>query len=215
MDNVVTVYHGGSVEEDDFRNIRFVGMQMAPMLFVGRPLFAEVLARASDLIHCNSNDGEIKVEGVLHYGKSGLTYHRRLLPIACQDDWENYVNGVMKNEIPLIDLLVSKLSHDSSPHMHSPPGNNCHSPPRELSPEKEFPAPPDPPIANRSGNVQHTVVVPDAESGPNFDGISHDPAAQCHNHDDVTPAQEIPLSQNHPSKCSALWQCSFQLMLPL
>ena len=94
------------------------------MLFVGRPLFAEVLARASDLIHCNSNDGEIKVEGVLHYGKSGLTYHRRVLPIACQDDWENYVNGVMKNEIPLIDLLVSKLSHDSSPHMHSPSGNN-------------------------------------------------------------------------------------------
>ncbi|XP_039842622.1 uncharacterized protein LOC120702766 [Panicum virgatum] len=135
---------------------------------------------------------------VLHHGKSGLTYHRRLLPIACQDDWENYVNGVMKNEIPLIDLLVSKLSHDSSPHMHSPSGNNCHSPPRELSPEKEFPAPPDPPIANRSGNVQHMVVVPDAESDPNFDGISHDPAAQCHNHDDVTPAQEIPLSQNHP-----------------
>ena len=121
----------------------------------------------------------------------------------------------MKNEIPLIDLLVSKLSHDSSPHMHSPSGNNCHSPPRELSLEKEFTAPPDPPIANRSRNVQHTVVVPDAESGPNFDGISHDPAAQCHNHDDVTPAQEIPLSQNHPSKCSALWQCSFQLMLPL
>ncbi|KAG2634574.1 hypothetical protein PVAP13_2NG179000, partial [Panicum virgatum] len=154
-------------------------MQRTPMLFVGRPLFAEVLARASDLIHCNSNDGEIKVEGVLHYGKSGLTYHRRLLPIACQDDWENYVNGVMKNEIPLIDLLVSKLSHDSSPHMHSPSA-------------------PDPPIANRSGNVQHTVVVPDAESGPNFDGISHDSAAQCHNHDDVTTAQEIPLSQNHP-----------------
>ena len=120
MDNVVTVYHGGSVEEDDFRNIRFVGMQRAPLLFVGRPLFAEVLARARDLIHCNSNDDEVKVEGVLHYGKSGLTYHRRLLPIARQDDWEHYVNGVMKNEIPLIDLLVSKLSHNSSPHMHSP-----------------------------------------------------------------------------------------------
>ena len=167
-------------------------------------------ARARDLIHCNSNDDEVKVEGVLHYGKSGLTYHMRLLPIACQDDWENYINGVMKNEIPLINLLMRKLSTDSSPHMHSPPGNNWHSPPRELSPEHEFPAPPDTPIADRSGNVQDTVVIPDVESSPNLDGIFHDPAAQCHNHDVVTAAQEIPLSQSHPSKCSALWQCSFQ-----
>ena len=79
----MTVYHGGSVEEDDFGNIRFVGMQRVPMLFVGRPMFAEVVAWSRDQIHCNSNDGEIKVEGVLHYGKSGLTYHRRVLPIAC------------------------------------------------------------------------------------------------------------------------------------
>ena len=197
----MTVYHGGSIEEDDFGNIRFVGMQRVPMLFVGRPMFAEVVARARDEIHCNSNEGELTFEGVLHYGKSGLTYHRRLLPIACQDDWENYVNGVMKNEIPLIDLLVRKLSTDSSPHMHSPPGNNWHSPPRELSPEQEFAGPPNPPIANPFGNVQDTVVIPDAESGPNLDGISHNPAAQCHNHDVVTTAQEIPLSQNHPSKC--------------
>ena len=111
----MTVYHAKSVEEDDFGNIIFVGMQRAPILFVGRPLFAEVVARARDQIYCNSNEDELKFEGVLHYGKSGLTYHRRLLPIACQDDWENYVNGVMMNKIPLIDLLVSKLSHDSKP----------------------------------------------------------------------------------------------------
>ena len=190
-----------------FGNIRFVGMQRIPFLFVRRPLFAEVLARALDQIHCNSNEGELTFEGVLHYGKSGLTYHRRLLPIACQDDWENYVNGVMKNEIPLIDLLVRKLSTNSSPHMHSPPGNNWHSPPHELSPEQEFAAPPDPPIAHPSGNVQDTVVIPDAESGPNLDGISHNPAAQCHNHDVVMAAQEIPLSHDHLSKCSAL--CNF------
>ena len=49
----MTVYHGGSVEEDDFGNIRFVGMQRAPMLFVGRLLFAEAVARARDQIHCN------------------------------------------------------------------------------------------------------------------------------------------------------------------
>ena len=110
MHNVVTVYHRGSVEEDDFGNIRFVGMQRVPMLFVGRPMFAEVVARSRDQIHCNSNEGELTFEGVLHYGKSSLTYHRRNLPIACQDDWENYVNGVMMNEIQLIDL----------------PGASCH-----------------------------------------------------------------------------------------
>ena len=203
----MTIYHVESVEEDDCENIRFVGMQRVPMLFVGRPLFAEVVARARGHIQCNSNEGELTFEGVLHYGKSGLTYHRRLLPIACQDDWENDVNGVMKNEIPLIDLLVRKLSTDSSPHMHSLPGNNWHPPPRELSPKQEFAAPPDPPIAHPSGNVQDTVVIPDVESGPNLNGISHNPAAQCHNHDVVTAAQEISSSQNHPSKCIALWQC--------
>jgi len=59
----VTVYHGGSVEEDDFGNIRFVGMQRVPMLFVGRPLFAEVVARARFHIYCNSNEDELKFEG--------------------------------------------------------------------------------------------------------------------------------------------------------
>ena len=97
MNNVVTVYHGGSIEEDDFGNIRFVGTQRLPLLFVQRLLFDEMLARACDQIYCNSNEGELKVEGVLHYAKSGLTYHSRLLAIACQDDWENYINSVMNN----------------------------------------------------------------------------------------------------------------------
>ena len=65
MDNVVNVYHEGSVEEDDFGNVRFVGMQRVPLLFIQHPLFAEVLARACHEIHCNSNEGELKVEGVL------------------------------------------------------------------------------------------------------------------------------------------------------
>ncbi|KAG2562204.1 hypothetical protein PVAP13_8KG268600 [Panicum virgatum] len=185
-----------------FGNIRFVGMQRIPFLFVRRPLFAEVLARALDQIHCNSNEGELKVEGVLHYVKSDLTYHSRLLTIACQDDWENYINGVMNNEIPVMDLLVRKLSSDSSPRMHSPPRNIAiHAPlhARGLSREQEFAGPPDPPIQNRPRNVQDTVLVSNAESGPNLDGNFPDPAAHCRNHDVVTTAHEIPLSQNHPN----------------
>jgi len=33
MDNVVTLYHGGSVEEDEFGNVSFVGMQRVPVIF--------------------------------------------------------------------------------------------------------------------------------------------------------------------------------------
>ena len=62
MDNVVTVYHGGSIEEDDFGNIRFVGTQRLPLLFVQRLLFDEMLARARDLIYCNSNELNSKLK---------------------------------------------------------------------------------------------------------------------------------------------------------
>ena len=63
MDNVVTVYHGGSIEEDDFGNIRFVGTQRLPLLFVQRLLFDEMLARARDQIYCNSNELNSKLKG--------------------------------------------------------------------------------------------------------------------------------------------------------
>jgi hypothetical protein len=42
MDNVVTLYHGGSVEEDEFGNVSFVGMQRVPVIFDDRPLFSEL-----------------------------------------------------------------------------------------------------------------------------------------------------------------------------
>jgi len=131
MDNVVTVHHGGSVEEDEFGNISFVGMHRVSLIFNDRPLFSELFRRARDELHCNSNEDTISVEGVLHYGygKSGRIF-RWLLPIACQGDWEKYVKTVMKNEFQCLDLLVRKLSTDRIPHVYSPP--NGHSPHRGL-----------------------------------------------------------------------------------
>ena len=41
MDNVVTVYHGGIVETDQFSNVTFVGMD-------SRPLLSELIARACE-----------------------------------------------------------------------------------------------------------------------------------------------------------------------
>jgi hypothetical protein len=66
MDNVVTLYHGGSVEEDEFWNVNFVGMQRLPLIFDDRPLFSELLGSARDELHCNSNEDDISVEGAFH-----------------------------------------------------------------------------------------------------------------------------------------------------
>ena len=71
MDNVVTLYHGGSIEEDEFGNISFVGKQRVPVIFDDRPLFSELFGRARDELKCNSNEDAILVEGVLHHGRSG------------------------------------------------------------------------------------------------------------------------------------------------
>ena len=76
MDNVVTLYHGGSVEEDEFGNVSFVGMQRVPTIFDDRPLFCELFGRACDELKCNSNEDVILVEGILHHGKSGTILRR-------------------------------------------------------------------------------------------------------------------------------------------
>ena len=111
MDNVVTLYHGESVEEDEFGNVSFVGMQRVPLMFDDRPLFSELFGSARDELHCNSNEDGISVEGVLHYGKSGRIF-RRLVPIASEAQWDKYVKTVMKNEFQCLDLVVRKLSND-------------------------------------------------------------------------------------------------------
>jgi len=81
MDNVVTLYHGGSVEEDEFDNVSFVGMQRVPVIFDDRPLICELFGTARDELKCNSNEDAILVEGVLYHGRSGIIL-RRLVPIA-------------------------------------------------------------------------------------------------------------------------------------
>ena len=83
MDNVVTLYHRGRVEEDEFGNVNFVGMQRVPVIFNDRPLLCELFGRDRDELKCNSNEDAILVEGVLHHGRSG-TIFRRLVPIASE-----------------------------------------------------------------------------------------------------------------------------------
>jgi hypothetical protein len=53
MDNIVTLYHGGSVEEDQFGNVSFVGMQRVHVMFDDQPLFCELMASARMSLNVN------------------------------------------------------------------------------------------------------------------------------------------------------------------
>jgi len=97
MDNVVTLYHGGSVEEDEFGNVCFIGMQRVPLMFDERPLFSELMGSAHHELKCNSNEDAILVEGVFHHGRSRIIF-RRLVPIVSEVQWDKYVKTVMKSE---------------------------------------------------------------------------------------------------------------------
>jgi hypothetical protein len=96
MDNLVSIYHGGTMERDHYRYIEFVDMQSMPVLFNEKPSFIELAARAREAVHCHGDDG-IVVEGVLHLG-SPPNMLRKMIPIGCADQWENYVRSAMKSQ---------------------------------------------------------------------------------------------------------------------
>jgi hypothetical protein len=196
MDNVVNLLHGGTVEEDEFWNVSFVGMQRVPLMFDDRPLFSELLGSARDELKCNEDD--ISVDGVLHYGKSGRIF-RRLIPIGSEAQWDKYVNTVMKNEFQCLDLVVRKLSNNPTPHVYPPPTR--HSPPHGLSLDPVNPPIMEPPLLNRELDVEDVVVVADAQSAPNELGVCPGVRVSCGTDDGFPPPHEIPLTQNHPSKC--------------
>ena len=92
MDNLVSIYHGGTVKRDRYGYVKFVEMQSVSMLFNEKPSFSELVARAREKLHCHGADdyGGIAVEGVLHLG-SPPNILRKMIPIWCADQWENYV----------------------------------------------------------------------------------------------------------------------------
>jgi hypothetical protein len=87
---------------------------------------------------------------------------------------------------------VRKLSNNPTTHVYSPPHG--------LAPEAENPAPSEPPLPNRKVDVEDVVVVADAQSAPNEVGVCPGVRAPCGTDDVVATPQEIPLTQNHPSK---------------
>jgi hypothetical protein len=99
----------------------------------------------------------------------------------------------MKNKYQYLDLVVRKLSKAPSPHVHLAP--NVPSV--------------DPPLPNLEVDQEDAVAVPDAQSGPNKFGICPDARAHCRIDDVGTAPQDIPLTQNHPSKCCSNTTFSF------
>uniref|UniRef100_K4A306 Uncharacterized protein n=1 Tax=Setaria italica TaxID=4555 RepID=K4A306_SETIT len=104
MENVVSIYYGGTVERDEYGCVKFVGMQCEVVIFDEKPSFSELVARAREELHCHEND-EITVEGILHLG-SPLNIQRKMVPIRCAGQWEKYVRTVMNGHSPSVEVVV-------------------------------------------------------------------------------------------------------------
>ena len=122
-------------------------MQSVPVLFNEKPSFSELVARAREELHCLRND-VIAVEGVLHLG-SPPNILRRMIPIRCADQWENYVRLAMKSQFQSLDVVVHRVVLDRIPHGVSP----------EMGQQAHF----DPPIPEPDMDVEVAPTVPDAQ----------------------------------------------------
>uniref|UniRef100_K4AKX6 MULE transposase domain-containing protein n=1 Tax=Setaria italica TaxID=4555 RepID=K4AKX6_SETIT len=151
MENVVSIYYGGTVERDEYGCVKFVGMQCEVVIFDEKPSFSELVARAREELHCHEND-EITVEGILHLG-SPLNIQRKMVPIRCAGQWEKYVRTVMNGHSPSVEVVVRPVGVDRNSRRFSRPmGQRAHF---------------DPPVAEPVMDVDVAPTIPDAESAPN------------------------------------------------
>jgi hypothetical protein len=114
MDNLVSIYHGGTLERDRYGYVEFVDMQSVPVLFDEKPSFSELVARAWKEVHCHEDD-DIAVEGVLHLG-SPPNLLRKMIPIGSAYQWEKYVRSAMKRQFQSLDVVVQRVLVDPIPH---------------------------------------------------------------------------------------------------
>ena len=110
----MTIYNGGTVESNRYEYVEFVDIQSVLVLFNDRPSFDEMVARAREELHCLGDDG-IVVEGVLHLGYPPNIF-RRMIPIGCVDQWENYMRSAMKSQLQCLDVVVRRVLVDPISH---------------------------------------------------------------------------------------------------
>ena len=91
------------------------------VLFNEKPSFSELVARAREELHWHGADDDdgIVVEGVLHLG-SPPNILRKMIPIGCADQWENYVRSAMKCQFQSLDMVVRRVLVDPIPHGFTP-----------------------------------------------------------------------------------------------
>ena len=58
MDNLVSIYHGGTLERDRYGYVKFVEMQSVSLLFNEKLSFSELVARAREELHCHGADDD-------------------------------------------------------------------------------------------------------------------------------------------------------------
>jgi hypothetical protein len=150
MDTLVTLYHGGSVEEDVYGNVSFYGMKKVFVMFDERPSFGQIFARACEEISCNLNDPSISIESLLSHVASGTVF-QQLISFGSEDDWVKYVKIVKTIVPPCVDVVVRKLSFN---HCDAPVG---------LSPQIPNASSSEAPLPEL---MEEVVVVPDAQSAP-------------------------------------------------
>jgi hypothetical protein len=91
MDNFMSLYHGGNVEEDPYENAKFIDMRHVLVLFVGRPFLSDVFTKAKQKLGYHEYD-DIAVDEVLNIDHPPNVI-RRVIPIDSQLDWDNYVTS--------------------------------------------------------------------------------------------------------------------------
>lgn len=156
---------------DAYGNVTFDGMKIVTMLFVERPTFDQLLARACEEISCDINDPRISIQGLLSHITYG-TVVRRLISIASEDDWVRYVRIVKTMLPPCLDVVVQPLSVT---HRDASVG---------LTPQIPNPSRIEAPLVELPEEV---VVVPDAQSGPHEYGISRPLPGVCGASNPVVP----------------------------
>jgi hypothetical protein len=113
MDNFMSLYLGGNVEEDPYENAKFVDMRHVPVLFVGRPSLSDVFTKAKQKLGYHEDD-DTTVDGVLNIGHPPNVI-RRFIPIDSQMDWDNYVTWAMKTQLQLMEVVVRSVVVDRPP----------------------------------------------------------------------------------------------------
>jgi len=180
MDNLVTIYHGGTLEKDpNYGYVEFVGMHSVPVLFDDRPSFTELVARACEELNWHGNHDDIVVEGVLHLG-APPNILRRLIRVGSQNQWDNFVRSAMKSQLQCLDILVRF--------------------PVSISPNRRPPKRPVPVVhvrdAGSAPNEVHIAMpVPDNVAPP-----AHDVPLSQNECIPLSPNEAVHLTQNPPSK---------------